>query len=114
MTTQEIVKKFVDYCNAGNFEAIYTELYSPDVLSVEADGSTVKGIDGIHQKGKEFHAKIKSMSNSSMSDPIISANAFAVTMKMDAEYTDGSKHTLDEVCVYEIRDGKIVKEQFFF
>jgi hypothetical protein len=33
---------------------------------------------------------------------------------MDVTYKDGNREKMDEVVVYEVKEGKIVKEQFFY
>jgi hypothetical protein len=50
----------------------------------------------------------------SVSEPLIAADHFALTIKMDISYKDGSRAVMDEIAVYEVSDGKIVFEQYFF
>jgi hypothetical protein len=35
-------------------------------------------------------------------------------MSFDATFKGGGRTKMDEICVYEVKDGKIVKEQFFY
>jgi hypothetical protein len=35
-------------------------------------------------------------------------------MSIDATMKGMGRQVLDEVCVYEVKDGKIVQEQFFY
>ena len=39
MNTQEIANNLVEWCNSGNEERCYKELYSPNIVSVEMEGS---------------------------------------------------------------------------
>jgi len=50
----------------------------------------------------------------SVSEPIIAADHFAISIKMDISYKNGHRAIMDEIAVYEVNDGKIVSEQFFF
>jgi hypothetical protein len=46
--------------------------------------------------------------------PIVAGNHFSVAMGMDATMKGMGRVKMDEIAVYEVKDGKIVKEQFFF
>jgi hypothetical protein len=35
-------------------------------------------------------------------------------MSIDATYKERGRMAMDEICVYQVRDGKIVHEQFFY
>ncbi len=48
-----------------------------------------------------------------ISDPIIADGYFACTMTMDVTLKEVGRVQSKEICVYKVRDGKIVEEQFF-
>jgi hypothetical protein len=56
---------------------------------------------------QEFH-------NSTISDPIIAGNVFAVSWALDATFKERGRMTIEEICVYQVKDGKIILEQFFY
>jgi len=118
MTTQEVANKLVQYCREGKFEQVYTELYSPDIVSVEPEGAPnriVKGLDGIAKKGKEFESKIEKINSSYVSDPIVAENFFSCTMLMNVNMKGvPNSFNMDEVCVYTVSKGKVVREEFFY
>lgn len=62
----------------------------------------------------DWLANIETMHNTTVSEPMIIGNHFSVKMSFDAERKDGSDYFLEELCVYEVKDGKIVNEQFFY
>jgi len=115
MTTQEIANRLVELCGKGEYQTCYQELYSPEIVSVEADGSSVKGFDEIQQKGKEWNAGIEAFHGSSIGAPAVSGNYFSVPMSMKIQYK-GSPEVVqfEEICLYQVKEGKIVKEQFFY
>jgi len=39
---------------------------------------------------------------------------FFCTMKMDATIKGGFRNTLNEICLYKVEDGKILREEFFY
>lgn len=117
MSTQEIANRLVELCRKGEFETCYKELYSPDVWSIEAEGSPnrkVQGLEAIAEKGKQWNEMMEEFHGSSVGDPIVSGNHFACTMMYDATFKEGGRTKMEEICVYEVKDGKIVKEQFFY
>ena len=67
MTTQDVANRFHELAQMGQFDQIQSELFSDDAVSVEPESSpglkTVKGIDAIKQKGKEFNETIENIIN---------------------------------------------------
>ncbi len=117
MTVQEIANRLVELCKEGAYATCYEELYSPDCVSIEGEGSPnreVKGIDAILQKGKEWNAMIGEIHSAYVGDPIVAGSHFSLTMGVDCTLKDGNRMNMEEVCVYQVKDGKIVLEQFFF
>ncbi|MBK7409236.1 MAG: nuclear transport factor 2 family protein [Saprospirales bacterium] len=117
MTTQEIANRLVELCRTGDYEAVYQELFHPDVLSVEPAHSPMpeaRGLDALREKGRQFNEGVQEMHGGYTSDALVAGNHITLTMGMDVTMKDGNRTKMDEVCVYEVKDGKIVKEQFFF
>jgi len=47
--------------------------------------------------------------------PLIAGPYFAVTFKMDATHKpSGRRFQMDEVALYKVEGGKIVREEFFY
>ena len=57
---------------------------------------------------------IEEMHSGWCSEPVIGGNHFSVGMGMDVTMKGAGRMQMDEVAVYEVKDGKIAKEQFFF
>jgi hypothetical protein len=118
MTTQEVANRLVELCREGKYEQAVKELYSPEIVSVEAEGSPhriVKGLEAIAKKGERFESKIEKMNSSTVTDPIVAENFFSCGMYMNM-VMKGMPHAIDmdEVCVYTVSNGKIVREEFFY
>ena len=45
---------------------------------------------------------------------LVAGNWFSVAMSIDATYKDMGRVPMQEICVYRVRDGRIVSEQFFY
>jgi hypothetical protein len=118
MTIQEIANRLTGYLREGNYTGAQQELFSEDAESVEpahAPGTQyVKGREAIIAKGKQFQSMVEEVHGGSVSDPIVAGNHFTVALVMDATMKEMGRSTMEELCVYEVKDGKIVKEQFFY
>ena len=120
MTTQEVANRFMELSKEGKFDAIQDELYSADCESIEPDKgaeeglANAKGIEAIKEKGKKFNESIEEMHGGYTGEPIIAGNHFSLVMGMDVTMKGMGRMKMDEVCVYEVKDGKIIKEQFFY
>jgi hypothetical protein len=114
MTTQQIATRLVELCRTGQNTKAQEELYHPEeIVSIEP-ASSVKGMAAIKEKAKQFQSVIKEIHSVTVSDPIIQGNFFSLAMTMDVTYQDGNRQNLAEICVYQVKAGKVVKEQFFY
>ncbi len=120
MTTQEIVNRFSELVKKNKWVKIQEELYADNAVSIEpphaaAQGlKNAEGIDAIKKKGEEWHNMIEEMHGDWCSEPVIGGNHFSVAMGMDVTIKGAGRMQMNEIAVYEVKDGKIVKEQFFF
>jgi ketosteroid isomerase-like protein len=121
MTTQEVANHYIKLENEGKWQQIQDELYSNDVVSIEpAHSATVglapltKGLDAVKAKGKAWGESIEEMHSGYCTQPVVAGNYFTVTMGFDATFKGAGRMKTDEICIFEVRDGKIVSEQFFY
>lgn len=117
MTTQQVADKFHEHMQTGAFDKIYSELYSQDAVSKEAPGSDwpdAHGMDAIHEKGKKWNEGLEEMHGGTTEKPVVAGNYFTSFMTMDFTPKGGPRTNMEEIGLYEVRDGKIVSEQFFY
>ena len=119
MTTAEIAQKLVDLSREGKFEQIHQELFSPEIISVEPNKSggwdVEKGFDGLKKKSEQWQTMVEEMIGGEISDPIVAGNHFTCTWKTQVRFKGAPEAVaMDEVAVYEVKDGKVVLEQFFY
>ena len=119
MSTGTVARRLIELCRAGQFNRALDELYAEDARSIEVSGSDDKsgnviGLAAIRRKGKEFQENCTQLHSVLVSDPLIAGPFFTIALGVDATYKDGSRRALKEVCVYEVRNDKIVREQFFY
>ena len=121
-STYEIGKKLVELCKAGkNAEAMDT-LYSPNIVSVEAlsvgeQSPRTDGIAGV--KGKaEWWVNNHEIHSASAEGPWPHGDRFIVRFNYDvtakAGPMAGKRMVIDEAALFTVKDGKIVKEEFFY
>jgi limonene-1,2-epoxide hydrolase len=118
MTTKEVAKKLKKYCEHGDFETAQKELFASDAVSIEpkAGGGfdkETKGLDAIIKKGEKWQDMVTETHSVEISEPIIAGNTFSLTMRMDVTTKDRGRTDMTELCVYQVKDGKIISEQFF-
>ena len=118
MTTQEIANRLAEFCRKGDFESAQKDLFSDNAISIEpratpAFEKETKGLEAILAKGEKWNSMVLETHNITVSDPLIATNSFAVTMRMNVTMKERGHMDLTELCVYEVKDGKIISEQFF-
>jgi len=118
MTTKEIAKRLKKLCDKGDWEGAHRELYAKDAVSIEPEASggfekESHGLDAIIEKGKKWQSMVSEVHEIEVSEPMVAGNTFAVTMRMDMTMKDKKRSDMTELCVYHVKDGKIISEQFF-
>ena len=118
MTTTEVAQQLVELCRHGKFDETHQTLFADDAKSTEADDSmgprVVQGLDALKAKAVAFQAGVEEFHGVTISDPIVAGNSFAITWSVDATFKGRGRMTMDEVCVYQVKDGKVIAEQFFY
>jgi hypothetical protein len=118
LTTQQVADRLVELCREGKFETAQGELYAENAVSIEPEHAqglqTVQGLDAIKKKGDQFQEMVEEMHDSSITNPIVAGNHISIGLSLDATFKGMGRTKMDEIAVYEVRDGKIVKEQFFY
>ena len=117
MKTDEIARRLVQLCREAKYEQAQKELYANDAVSIEPQKSPMfeketKGLPAILEKGRKFTGMIEKMHATTISEPIVANNSFACTMTLDVTMKGQGRMNMKELCVYEVKDGKIVSEQF--
>lgn len=117
MTTNEVANRFYQLAKEGRFDQIRSELFSKDARSLEPESATfplAEGLDQITEKAARWVEMTEENHGGYCNEPIVAGNFFACTMGMDVTLKGQERNMMDEVAVYEVKDGKIVMEQFFY
>jgi ketosteroid isomerase-like protein len=121
MNARDIGKKLVAYCNAGKNDESIEELYADDVVSIEAaappaGGDRVtNGKAGCKAKHDWWTANNEVHGASTEGPYPHGDDRFAVRFVYDfTNKPTGQRRKMDEIAVYTVAGGKIVREEFYY
>ena len=117
MTTKEIADRLVALCREAKYEQAQKELYADNCVSKEpyatpAFAQETRGLPAIIEKGRKFVAMIEQVHSTSVSEPIVAGSSFACVMRLDVTMKGQGRMDMSELCVYDVKDGKVVSEEF--
>ncbi|MDJ1007193.1 MAG: nuclear transport factor 2 family protein [Paracoccaceae bacterium] len=120
MELKDIANELVAGCREGREAENLGRLYADDAVSVEAAdpmgmGRETKGIEGIRGKHDWWNNSFEVL-EANVSDPYPHGDdRFAVRFTMKAKSKEnGEVSDMDEIGIYHVADGKIVREEFFY
>ncbi len=117
-TTQEVANRMNELFKAFKWTEVQEELFAENAVSIEpphAQGlQTVQGLAAIKKKAEDFNNMVEEFHGGWVGDPVVGGNHIAFAMGIDATYKGMGRQNMEEIAVYEVKDGKIVKEQFFY
>lgn len=118
-STAAVANELVTLCRAGrNLDAI-AKLYSPKIESIEPVGNEampaeLKGIEAIRQKNESWFEN-NEVHSAEVNGPFIGGDQFAVQYVFDTTFKPtGQRSAMTEMALYTVKDGKIVREQFYY
>jgi hypothetical protein len=117
METLAVAKKLIRYCREQRHKTALRELYAENCVSREMPGTPeelVTGKPAILQKNKKWFESVKEFHECDVSDAIIAGNFFVCRMTIDVTFYGQPRMQLEEICVYEVANGQIVSEQYFY
>ncbi|HEY4062451.1 MAG TPA: SnoaL-like domain-containing protein [Puia sp.] len=117
MTTQEVATRLVELCRKEQYETAQKELFANDAISIEPYSTPefekeTRGLKAILEKGKKFESMVETSHSVKVSDPIVAGNSFACALNMDVTMKGRGRMNMTELCVYKVKDGKIISEEF--
>ena len=114
MEVQSIADQLVRLCREGKNQEAKDLFYADDIVSIEGNGESSKGIKALAVKSQAFYNSIVSFNGITISNPIVAKDHFAVQISMDLTAQNGYNLVMNEIAVYTVKDSKIVTEQFFY
>jgi hypothetical protein len=117
-TTQEVANRMNELFKEFKWSQVQEELFAENAVSIEPPGSqglqTAEGLAAIKKKGEDFDKMVEEMHGGWVSDPLVGGRFITFAMGMDVTMKGMGRQKMDEIALYEVKDGKIVREQFFY
>lgn len=121
MTTQETAARYHELASQRKFIEIQDDLYHEDVVCQEPEKAASMGMplltngrEAVKAKGIARRATIETVHSYICSEPIVAGEFFSVVLKQDVTFKGKPRMVLEEIGIFHVQDGKVVKEQFFY
>ena len=118
LTTQQVAARFNELAQQEKWFEIQAEFFAENVKSIDPAGSPymgyAEGKAAVRKKGEDFVKQITELHRAYTSAPIVTGNHFAVTREIDITTQLHGRIQMNEIMLYEVKDGQIVLEQFFY
>ena len=118
-STSTIANELVNLCRQGRNDDAIDRFYSRDIVSIESVGTPempaeMKGIDAVRKKN-DWWTENNEVHVVQVNGPFVGDDQFAVQYTFDTTFKPtGQRTQLSEMALYQVKDGKIVQEQFFY
>lgn len=111
---EEIGRSLVELFNAGKFKEVEQKWWAPSIVSVEGFGMAWAGKKAVTEKNEGW-GKDNHVLGAAADGPYIGASGFSVKFKIEVqERATGKRTVMEEIGVYDVEDGKIVREEFMY
>ncbi len=118
MTTQEIAARFNELAQQEKWFEIQDEFFSENVKSIDPPESPyfgyAEGKRMVRKKGEDFVKLVTDFHGASTTEPVVGGNHFAVGRELDVTAEGHGRIQIKQVMLYEVKDGQIILEQFFY
>lgn len=114
MTTKQIATRMIALCAKKEFSEARHELFAEDVVCQEADNKKMKGLKALDKKQKAWVGSMEKIHSLKISKPLVNGNFFSLAFTWDVTYKGQPRGGWKEIGVYEVKDGKVVLEKYFY
>ncbi|MFL5811817.1 MAG: SnoaL-like domain-containing protein [Flavisolibacter sp.] len=117
-TIHEVALRFNELAQQEKWFEIQDELFADDVRSVEPATSknlpNAEGKAAVRKKGEDWVKRVEAAHKRNTTPPIIAGNHFVVGRDIDITLNGIGRMQVNEIILYEVKNGKIILEQFFY
>ena len=118
MTTKQIADGLVAMCREGKVEEAKAVFFTDETISVEPrEGflpKEVKGLKAIQQKAELFISMVDEFFGFTITEPVIAGNYFSIGWQTDIKMKGEDRKLDNEICLYQVKDEKIISEHFYY
>jgi len=118
LTTQEVAARFHELAQQEKWFEIQEEFFAENARSIDPPNSPyfgyAEGKAAIRKKGEDFVKRIGAAHSAYTTAPLVTGNHFAVGREIDITVQPHGRIQINQIMLYEVKDGQIVLEQFFY
>jgi len=118
LTAQEVAARYHELAQQEKWFEIQDEFFAENVRSIDPPGSPyfgyAEGKAPVRKKGDDFVKRIEAFHGASTTAPLVTGNHFAVGREIDITVQPHGRIQINQIMLYEVKDGLIVSEQFFY
>ena len=118
LTIQDVAARYHELAQQEKWFEIQDELFADHVRSIEPPTAkhlpNAEGKAAVRKKGEDWVKRVEARHDSHTTQPIIGGNYFVVGRSTDITVQGLGRIQVSELMMYEVNDGKIVLEQFFY
>ena len=121
MTTQEVALRYYELAQENKWAEIHETLHDEHIVQREPEHGapagipvTTQGKAAVKAKSEAHRAMIDTIHSRETTEPVVAGNFFTVALRRDVTYKGRPRIHSEEIAVIEVKDGKIVLEQFFY
>ncbi|RYZ25819.1 MAG: nuclear transport factor 2 family protein [Chitinophagaceae bacterium] len=118
ITTQQVAERFNELATREAWFEIQDELFAENVKSIEPPSSpwlkNAEGKAAVRSKGEEWVKRITAAYKRHTTEPIVGENHFAVGREVDIDVEGIGRIQINQIMLYEVKNGEIISEQFFY
>lgn len=116
--TQEVAARFNELAQQEKWFEIEDEFFSDNVRSIDPPNSPyfgyAEGKAPVRKKGEEFVKRIEAVHRTYTTKPVVGGNHFAVGREVDITVQGFGRIQINQIMLYEVKNGQIVLQQFFY
>lgn len=118
LTTQEVAARFNELAQQEKWFEIQDEIFAENVKSIDPPNSPyfkyAEGKANVREKGMNFVKRITAAYHRHTTEPIVAGNHFVVGRIVEIDLEGFGRVKINEIMLYEVKDGEIISEQFFY
>ena len=118
LSVREVAAKFNEFAQQEKWFEIQEDFFADNVKSMDPPDSPymgyAEGKAAVRKKGEDFVKLIEAVHRAYTSEPLVSGNHFAVGREIDITVKGFGRIQINQIMQYEVKDGQIVSEQFFY
>lgn len=118
LTTQQVANRFNELARQEKWFEIQEEFFADEVKSIDPPNSPymgyAEGKADVRKKGEAFVSRITALHSARTGEPIVTGNHFAVIREIDITVQPHGRIQMNQIMLYEVKNGEIISEQFFY